>query len=408
MVKTGANSFRVPKDQCLTLDLLRRRGSKRESDDMPECADRYSCFWARNAIYHSLQALGVSPGDRVLVPAYICQAAVEPIAAYGAIPDFYAVQRNCEPVFPELVSKIALGTRALLAVHYFGFPQQIGRLRELCDRYGLALIEDCAHVLRGTVDGHRLGTIGDAGIFSWRKFLPVYDGGELLLNMPRKKLRILWSRESALTSLKVAVYLLDQMPSESVGAIVQSTLGWAHRLREQLRRRSDSVAEKPASPALNVNSLSFDRSLINFPMTRVSKWVMAHLDISSIVERRRSNYALLGQRLSAMDGVTVLFPEMPVDVCPWVMPMFIDGIPDAHLALRRLGIPAVTWGGVRPPAVTAEEFPDADFLYQNLVFLPIHQSLRSQDLELIVQTVREIVRKRGTLVFSGNSSSTSQ
>ena len=48
-----------------------------------------------------------------------------------------------------------------------------------------------------------------------------------------------------------------------------------------------------------------------------------------------------------------------------------------HIELRALGIPAVTWGGVRDSRISAREFPEADFLYERLVFLPIHQDLEA-------------------------------
>jgi len=115
----------------------------------------------------------------VLVPAYICASAVEPIEAFGAKVVFYEVGRDCLPDVSDLEAKIDDRTRAVLAVHYFGFPCGIRQIRKICDRHGLSLIEDCAHVLRGEDGGQPLGTFGEASVFSWRKFLPLYDGGEL-------------------------------------------------------------------------------------------------------------------------------------------------------------------------------------------------------------------------------------
>ena len=47
-------------------------------------AAHFDCFWARNAIFHGLSALGIRPGQKILIPAYICTAAIEPIEYFGA------------------------------------------------------------------------------------------------------------------------------------------------------------------------------------------------------------------------------------------------------------------------------------------------------------------------------------
>src|SRR5262245_3317846 len=113
----------------------------------------FHLFWARNALYHGLRLLGLGPGDRVLVPAFHCSSLVEPILSCGASVDFYNIQRDCSPDFGDLETQIVGTTRAILVIHYFGFPGPIQRFRDLCDERGLALIEDCAHVLAGAGDG---------------------------------------------------------------------------------------------------------------------------------------------------------------------------------------------------------------------------------------------------------------
>src|SRR5580704_12287313 len=61
----------------------------------PETRHSYHFFWARNAIYHCLQALGISRGAHVLLPAYLCRGAVEPFEAFGAEVEFYGIGRDC-------------------------------------------------------------------------------------------------------------------------------------------------------------------------------------------------------------------------------------------------------------------------------------------------------------------------
>lgn len=383
--------FLFPKKQRLRWRSLNRRSAATILAGAGEQQQGHAVFRARNGIYHALRALGVSRGDRVLVPAYICSTAVEPIVAYGAEASFYRIRRDCQPDFADIENAIDDRTRAILLVHYFGFPQPVQQFRDLCDRRQLILIEDCAHVLpgEGEVAGSPLGTLGDAAVFSWAKFLPVYDGGELVLNRPGRELRMDWQYESLLFSLKVAKNVLDRTwPPHGLLALLHRGLETSKRVLLRLANSSPSKAQ-----ALDVdgNSASFRPDMVNFPMTRISRLIAAHSDLQWVAARRRENYLNLATRLAQLDDVHLLFPELPRSVCPWVLPVIFKRVPNAHLLLRDKGVPATTWGGVRFPAIRNEDFPDADFLYENLVFLPIHQDLKESDLEAIVRAVQSVL-----------------
>ncbi|HKQ60689.1 MAG TPA: DegT/DnrJ/EryC1/StrS family aminotransferase, partial [Candidatus Polarisedimenticolaceae bacterium] len=184
--------FRVPQEPRLPWRLLLRSGGTPLPPPYAR-ARRLDFFWGRSAIFHGLRALGLAPGDRVLVPAFHCAALVEPIVRYGGEPQFYGIDRDLAPDWADLEAGLAAGARAVLVVHFFGFPAPIGRLRQLCDAHGAALIEDCAHVLVGEAEGAALGTFGEISVFSWHKFLPMVDGGQLLLNAARAQVAVDWS-----------------------------------------------------------------------------------------------------------------------------------------------------------------------------------------------------------------------
>jgi perosamine synthetase len=359
-------------------------------------------FWARNAIFHGLQALGVQPGERILVPSYVCAAAIEPIEAFGAKPVFYNVCENCTPDWTDLEWKIDSETRGILAVHYFGFPCEVQRFRELCDRRKLFLIEDCAHVLKGAHAGQPLGDSGDFSVFSWRKFLPLFDGGELVLNRPVRSLPCQWSQENPLFTLRVMKNLIEQSvtkPRPSPSHLVTTT--------EHRKHPGDGSAAKqkvrPKTPlAVDPNDFSYLPWMVNFPMSRMSRLLLPHFSIQVIAAKRRNNYLYLQTKLSLVNGVRLLFQGLPEGVVPWVLPMFLEGLSNAHQSLRALGIPAVTWGGVRHPGISPVEFPGAHFLYENLVFLPIHQDLETRDLDLIVEAVKTVRQTNHTATSVSN------
>src|SRR5688572_15414464 len=137
----------LPAEHYMSWAMMSARSSYRH--EPRTSATRYSFFQARNAIYHSLTLLGIEPGSEVLVPSYICRAAVDPLLAYGLNVRFYAVKQDCSLDLDDIKAKITPRTQAVMVVHYFGFPQPTLALRRLCDFQGLALIEDCAHVLTG-------------------------------------------------------------------------------------------------------------------------------------------------------------------------------------------------------------------------------------------------------------------
>jgi len=348
-----------------------------------------SFFWARNAIFYALRALGISPGAHVLLPAYLCRAAVEPFEVFGAEVEFYPISRDCEPHLDALEARITPRTEAILVVHYFGFPQQIDKLRALCDRRRLYLIEDCAHVLQGSFEGQPLGTFGDASVFSWRKFLPIYDGGELWLRKPSESPPPAWQKESLPFTLKVAKSLTDKTLENSSG-MPAKCFSWAIESVKTAAKRLRSKPDDTPLFELDSNRATFDSSLVNQRMSRVSHWLKVHSDIAAIVAKRRENFQFLSRHLRGISGVTLLHAGLPDSVCPWIFPIFLDDIPRAHLLLQEQGIPAVNWGGVRPPAVDSAAFPDADFLYDNLIFLPVHQDLTPGHLDAIVRGVQKV------------------
>lgn len=348
----------------------------------------YSFFQARNAIYHSLKLLHIEPGSHVLVPSYICRAAIDPLIAYGADVEFYAVKRDCSIDLPDLERRITPLTRALVIVHYFGFPQPLAHLRRLCDERRLALIEDCAHVLSGETEGIAMGTVGDAAVFSWRKFLPIYDGAELMINRPKSNAKIDCTKESSLFTLRVAANMLDASLGRTSNPLLKAVYGGIRLGETTFRKLTHRRLRNAPMLQAEANAIFFDLESVNWPMCRLSRWTMRHSNVPKIVTIRRRNYNMLLDELSSSKHIRPLFPDLPLSVCPWVCPVVFTDSDSAHTFLRGEGIPAATWGGVRHPLVTRGRFTDSDFLYDNLVFLPVHQCLQRQDILRIARTAR--------------------
>jgi len=130
-------------------------------------------FWkGRVALYAILGATGIKGGDEIILPAFTCVVAVNPIIYLSAKPvyvDIDPVTYNMDVSMIE--GKITERTRAILAQNTFGLAPDLDRIFELADRYRLMVIEDCAHGFGGSYRGKPNGTMADASFFSsqWNK-----------------------------------------------------------------------------------------------------------------------------------------------------------------------------------------------------------------------------------------------
>ena len=139
-----------------------------------------------DALVLALRALGVGPGDEVVTTPFSFFATAEAISAVGAAPVFADVDPRTFNLDPDAAgAAVTERTRAVLPVHLYGAPADLGRLSALCERRGLVLIEDCAQSFgaRHAGAGAMTGTRGAAGAFSFfpTKTLGAYGDAGLLV-----------------------------------------------------------------------------------------------------------------------------------------------------------------------------------------------------------------------------------
>jgi len=139
--------------------------------------------YGRQAFVEALKVAGLRPGDAVALPGLICREVLASLHAVGAEPVFYPVGSDLAPLHPPEQWPAA---RMIVAVNYFGFPQDLAPFQRYCQRTGAVLLEDNAHgLLSRDEQGRLLGTRGDLGLFSLRKTLPLANGAALVANHGR-------------------------------------------------------------------------------------------------------------------------------------------------------------------------------------------------------------------------------
>jgi dTDP-4-amino-4,6-dideoxygalactose transaminase len=130
------------------------------------------------ALHSAYMAVGVKPGDEVLVPTYTWFASAAPILQCGGIPVFCDIDPNTLTLDPDdAARRITKRTRAICVVHVWGNPAALDRLRKLADERGLVLIEDASHAHGATYQDRHVGSWGDVGAFSLQGVKAV-SGGE--------------------------------------------------------------------------------------------------------------------------------------------------------------------------------------------------------------------------------------
>jgi len=194
-----------------------------------------------HALEVALAALGVGPGDEVIVPDATFVATASAVLFCGAMPVMVDICCDTECIDPDLVeAAISPRTKGVIPVHLGGHPADLDRLTRLTGDRGLFLLEDCAHAHGSEWNGRKVGTFGSAGTFSFQssKLMTAGEGGILITN------------DDALECKLRSVHDCGRLPgewfyshyaygsnyrlSEWQGAILSAQL---ERLDEQTRRR---------------------------------------------------------------------------------------------------------------------------------------------------------------------------
>lgn len=323
------------------------------ADVLPSCPLRYYSL-ARWALVDALRVCGVRAGDRVLVPGLICREVLASLCVVGASADFYSVSTTLEAAF---VPGSLEPAKAILAVNYFGVPQDLEPFRDYCRRTGAALIEDNAHGLFSRDRaGEWLGSRGDVGIYSFRKSIAVPSGAALVVNGDR------WQPPAELPSVHGfdARYKVKQAFRRVAGALGPVRTFDAIGIVRRARRVStgDALPLAPPDAQERIPGAPNPDAMLSRSLS------VADPDFES--RRRRGLYELVGPLVVAVGGIRAL-PALSDNVVPYGFPFFA---PPARMsvlaaALRRLGLPLAQWPEL--PLAVAPVAPDH---YRDLHVVP--------------------------------------
>ena len=140
-----------------------------------------------SALHLSLRALGIGEGDEVIVPSFAFIAVANAVRHERATPIFVDIDPDTLNLDPgRIESAITPRTKAIIVVHTFGCPADLEAILEIARRHGLRVIEDACEAIGAEYDGRRVGTFGDAAIFSFypNKQITTGEGGVVVTQNP--------------------------------------------------------------------------------------------------------------------------------------------------------------------------------------------------------------------------------
>jgi dTDP-4-amino-4,6-dideoxygalactose transaminase len=315
------------------------------------------------ALHLAFLAAGIGAGDEVIVPAFTFVASAAAVRYAGAEPVLCDVRGpldfNIDPADAE--RRITPRTRAIVAVHFCGYPADLRALRALCDEHGLVLIEDCAQAIGAHADdaGRRVGTVGELGAFSFfsKKQLCVGEGGMVATADEAMAARVRLLRSHAMTS----------------------TTWDRHRGHD---------------PAYDVVDVGFNYRL-DEPRAALGLSRIARLEQD--IARRRELVRAYRERLSGISGLELLFDEEAVERSShFAFPVLLrdrDARDRFRDALKADGI-QTTW---YPALHTFTEYraiapsdglPQAAEAADRHCALPLSSTMDEAQLEIVVAAVR--------------------
>ncbi len=348
----------------------------------------------RVAIALALKQMGIGKGDKVLIPAYHCPAMVEPVIWAEAVPIFYKIQSDTSVDLDDVQNKLDESTKLLIATHYFGFPQNLVKIRNFCDIHEIYLLEDCAHSFFGEFEGRPIGAYGDYAIASTMKFFPIYEGGCLVSG--RNNIEQIELRSAGLAfEIKAALNTLERgLEYDRMGSLRKlfaTPLKLKDYLWKSVKQGSPGENKKKIGPGASEGGFGFEADWLHKRSSFSSRWLTKLASKDRVIAGRRENYSALLEALAGLPGCRPLFPDLPSGVVPHVFPLIVDNSAEIFPTLKRSGVPVIRFGEFLWHGVNESVCSVSTRLSQNLLQFPCHQELKLKEKQWMIEQIRKTI-----------------
>lgn len=162
-----------------------------------------SCSNGTAALHLALLALGIAPGDEVLVPALTFVATANVVRYMNAVPIFVDIRQDTWNIDPEKIpARITPKTKAIIVVHLYGYPADMDKILSLARKYKLSVIEDAAEAHGAKFKNKFVGTLGDIGCYSFygNKIITTGEGGMVVSNHKQLIEKVIFFKNHAMST----------------------------------------------------------------------------------------------------------------------------------------------------------------------------------------------------------------
>jgi dTDP-4-amino-4,6-dideoxygalactose transaminase len=289
----------------------------------------------------------------------------------------------------DLERRISGRTRAVYVTHYFGFPQPLNEIKQLCSKHGLLLVEDCALSLLSSDRDQKIGLTGDVAVFSLPKTLPLPDGGALCVNNDFQTQFPLLSKPKTMRVFSSTLPILKAtfLRWLFLHAPISRFNNGCRSAGERSRQVPDSP-EPQKRPNIPDSYYYNDRELSRKHASSFTGRLMRTFSCAQIAAVHRKNYATLNAMLGNCPGVLPLYDQLPDGVSPLCYPIVVDRRDALADALRHSSIDARAWWRGYHKGLPWSDFPEACFLKDHILALPLHQDLTEASCRHMADRVR--------------------
>lgn len=333
---------------------------------------------ARHAIWNACKAYGLEGNDVILVPAYHHGSEIEALLQAGLNIRYYEIEEDLTPNSQEIESLLDKDVKALYLIHYLGFPQDTAFWRRWCDDRNILLFEDAAQAFLAERDSNPVGKLGHIAIYCLYKTYGIPDGGAVISNKPPS-------------------FSSTRPPSGTWGAFKRhvnwiaahnGSIGLLHLMFKPLFAWWKRINEEPHA--------EFDLGDPFTPLSKTSAYLLPKVLSNDTSASRRENYLYLLRHLTEM--VPKPFSELPEGACPFAFPIEVYNAGEFLERLRHKGILGLLFWKNPHPSLPVDNFPRSKALRERVLALPVHQELTSEDLKLIVESVKESIEQNPLIV----------
>jgi len=294
----------------------------------------------------------------------------------------------------DLQKRIDANTRIIYVTQYFGFPQPIEPIREICDERGIYLVEDCALSLLSTGNNNRkMGSTGDISIFNLYKTLPLPDGGAMIINNPAliHDPPVMFASPQARVTMEFIKlfqhFVFHKIPLANAFYAGIRNLKNKNNTRREVR---DNIRHNFSDM---LASYYYDENLSLRRMSFLSKYMLNRYDYNRVVHNRRRNFKKYLHDLRDTETMHFLYPDLPEGICPLYFPILVDNPGYICKQLYRYSIFTYHWWSGYHKDLPWSDFPEACYLKDHLLALPVHQQLQETKIDYIIQKLLKVMRE---------------